>query len=58
MTTNFNDHITTICTKAACQLNALGSLANVLSVDDNIILFDSHITIFAQSCGTLLAVHV
>ena len=31
---NFNGHVTTICKIASRQLNALGRLANVLSVHD------------------------
>jgi len=40
----FNGHVTTICRKAGHQLNALERhLANVLSIDDNNILFDCFI---------------
>ena len=40
---NFNSHVTMICRNAGRQLNALGCLANVLSIDDKNILIECFI---------------
>ena len=50
-------YVTTICTKTDRQLNDLGDLANVISVDDKNILFQCFIRshfIFSPLCGTVV----
>ena len=47
---NFIGRITTICRKTGRQLNVLGCLANVLSVDDKNILFECFILLHFNFC--------